>query len=434
MDQAIGHYPPEHKRSAALPLLHLWQEHFGYVSDQAITWIAAKLELEPINILELVTFYPMFRQAPAGRKHFRVCRTLSCAMAGAYPLMEKLAGLAKIDREHQGAGKHSPVSVSEDGEYSIEFVECLASCGTAPVCMVDDELCERVEPDKISALHDSCFALHAPPPHPQERRLIFQNIGREGYTIDLDCYVRNGGYDQLKKAITMSRADIVNEVKTSGLRGRGGAGFPCGVKWSFIKPDEQKADLPHLQRRRIRARHVQGPLHHPSGPAPADRGHDDLAASRSTCSTAYIYIRGEFPEGAQILETARSTKRAPQNFLGKNILGTGFDVRDLRPPRRRRLHLRRGNRPDRIARRQARLPAHQAALFPRRARPLPVPDDREQRRDALPREAHRRDGRRGIREDRPAEQHRHAHPLRQRRRRSGRVITKSRSARSRWAS
>src|SRR5690349_8277691 len=88
MNKAIGHYPPDQKRSASLPLLHLWQEHFGFISDQAVEWIAAKLGLEPINILELVSFYPMFRQQPAGKKHLRVCRTLSCAMAGAYPLIE----------------------------------------------------------------------------------------------------------------------------------------------------------------------------------------------------------------------------------------------------------------------------------------------------------------------------------------------------------
>jgi NADH:ubiquinone oxidoreductase subunit E len=56
MDEAIGHYPPDQKRSASLPLLHLWQEHFGYITDDAVTWIAAKLGLQPINILELVSF------------------------------------------------------------------------------------------------------------------------------------------------------------------------------------------------------------------------------------------------------------------------------------------------------------------------------------------------------------------------------------------
>jgi NADH-quinone oxidoreductase subunit E len=167
MDEAIGHYPAEHKRSASLPLLHLWQKHFGFISDDGVNWIAAKLALEPINILELVTFYPMLRQTPAGRKHIRVCRTLSCAMAGAYPLMEKLARLTNIDREHQGDGMHNPVSVSPGGEYSIEFVECLASCGTAPVVMVDDDLHEKVDAAKAKEIANQIKAAatkrgHAP--------------------------------------------------------------------------------------------------------------------------------------------------------------------------------------------------------------------------------------------------------------------------------
>ena len=90
MDAAIGHYPSDQKRSASLPLLHLWQEHFGCVDDDAVTWIAAKLGLQPINILELVTFYPMLKQTRLGKTHIRVCRTLSCAMAGGFELMENL--------------------------------------------------------------------------------------------------------------------------------------------------------------------------------------------------------------------------------------------------------------------------------------------------------------------------------------------------------
>ncbi len=383
MEQAIGHYPAEQKRSASMPLLHLWQEHFGYISDEGVNWIAAKLGLEPINVLELVTFYPMFRQEPAGRKHLRVCRTLSCAMAGAYPLMQKLAGLTKIDRGHQGAGMHNPISVSEDGEYSIEFVECLASCGTAPVCMVDDELHENVAPETAGALLSSNLRLGSgsvipsaardltdhsarpeqaapevareiplrppadrddkaqaegneaiPPfdqpstinhqPHPLERRLVFKNIGRDGYTVDLACYLQNGGYEQLRKAVTMPRAEIVNEVKTAGLRGRGGAGFPCGVKWSFIKPDEKKpiyliCNADESEPGTFKDRYI---IHQDP--------HQLLEGMLISCwalnvHTAYIYIRGEFPEGAKILEAAIEEARA-QNLLGQNLLGTGFDV------------------------------------------------------------------------------------------------------------
>src|SRR6267142_755917 len=108
IDEAITHYPVS-KRSASLPLLHLWQEHFGFISDEAITWIAAKLELEPVHVLELVTFYPMFRRQPAGRTHIRVCRTLSCAMAGSFELMENLCTTFGIQRPLEDAGTHNPI-------------------------------------------------------------------------------------------------------------------------------------------------------------------------------------------------------------------------------------------------------------------------------------------------------------------------------------
>src|SRR6476661_11070894 len=149
IDEVITHYPVS-KRSASLPLLHLIQEHFGYISDDAITWVAQKLELEPINILELVTFYPMFRQEPIGKHHIRVCRTLSCAMAGSYSLLKAFCRHANINPDQHGHNSH--VLKSQDGKYSVEFVECLASCGTGPVCMVQDSLLENVEPLNPAAI------------------------------------------------------------------------------------------------------------------------------------------------------------------------------------------------------------------------------------------------------------------------------------------
>jgi NADH-quinone oxidoreductase subunit F len=292
-----------------------------------VRWIAAKLELQPINILELVTFYPMYRQAPAGKKHIRVCRTLSCAMAGSYEVMGNACAAAGIIRHKDGNGMHNPISVSQDGEYSIEFVECLASCGAAPVCMVQDELIENVRPAVSSALltdHHSLITDHQPPPHPLEHRLIFKNIGRVNWTTDIDCYLRNGGYEQLKAATKMSRAEIVNEVKTSGLRGRGGAGFPCGVKWTFIKPEEKKpvyliCNADESEPGTFKDRYI---IH--------EDPHQLLEGILISCfalnaKIAYIYIRGEFPEGARILEHAIEEARA-NNFVGQNMLGTGFDV------------------------------------------------------------------------------------------------------------
>jgi NADH-quinone oxidoreductase subunit F len=338
MDEAIGRYPAEHKRSAAMPLLHLWQEHFGLINDEAVTWIAAKLGLQPINILELVSFYPMFRHQRAGKTHIRVCRTLSCAMAGGYQVMESLCTATGIQRksgsENGSKGTHNPISVSHDGNYSIEFVECLASCGTAPVCMIDDALHENIDPTSAADLISNpqsassspaaAGSQHSRPPHPLEHRLIFKNIGRPDWKTDIDSYLNDGGYEQLRKAVTMSREHIVNEVKTSGLRGRGGAGFPCGVKWSFIKPEEKKpiyliCNADESEPGTFKDRYI---LH--------EDPHQLLEGMAISCfavnaRTAYIFIRGEFPHGAKILERAIEEARA-HNFLGGNILGTGFDL------------------------------------------------------------------------------------------------------------
>ncbi|MGI8820046.1 MAG: NADH-quinone oxidoreductase subunit NuoF [Chthoniobacterales bacterium] len=164
---------------------------------------------------------------------------------------------------------------------------------------------------------------YAGSPHPLERRLIFQNIGRQDWSIDIDCYLRNGGYEQLQQAVGMSRGEIVNEVKASGLRGRGGAGFPCGMKWGFVKPDEKKpvyliCNADESEPGTFKDRYI---IH--------EDPHQLIEGMLISCfalnaRTAYIYIRGEFPEGARILERAIEEARA-QNFLGKDILGTGFD-------------------------------------------------------------------------------------------------------------
>lgn len=149
MDEVITHYPVS-KRSAVLPLLHLIQEHFRFISDEAVTWVANKLGLQPIQVIEVVTFYPGFRQSAPGKYHIRVCRTLSCAMAGSYELMDALCKEAKIDRSH--TDHHHPVALSADGKFSIEFAECLACCGFGPVCMVDDDFYEKVDPAKAKEL------------------------------------------------------------------------------------------------------------------------------------------------------------------------------------------------------------------------------------------------------------------------------------------
>ena len=148
IDELITHYPV--KRSASLMLLHALQEHFGWISPEAVEWTAKKLGLQPINIHELVTFYPMFRQEPAGKYQIKVCRTLSCALGGSKQLHEHFCQKLGLD-----AHKHG-LQTTKDGKFSIEFVECLASCGTAPVMMCNEDFYEGVSNAKADEIVVKC--------------------------------------------------------------------------------------------------------------------------------------------------------------------------------------------------------------------------------------------------------------------------------------
>ena len=148
IDELVTHYP--NKRSASLMLLHAVQGHFGYISREAVEWIAARLELQPINVYELVTFYPMFHAKPVGRYHLKVCRTLSCALGGSYELHEHFCRKLGLDPQAHGA------QTTKDGKFTVEFVECLASCGTAPVMMCNDAFHEGVSEKRADEILGEC--------------------------------------------------------------------------------------------------------------------------------------------------------------------------------------------------------------------------------------------------------------------------------------
>jgi NADH-quinone oxidoreductase subunit E len=147
-NELLTHYPQ--KRSASLMFLHAIQEHFGFVSREAMEWVAAKLDLQPINIYELVTFYPMFRQERQGKNQIKICRTLSCALGGSYKLHEFYCKKLGLDRHAQGP------QTTRDGEFTVEFVECLASCGTAPVMTCNDAFYEGVSEAKAEEILERC--------------------------------------------------------------------------------------------------------------------------------------------------------------------------------------------------------------------------------------------------------------------------------------
>ena len=148
VNELISHYPV--KRAASLMVLHAIQEQYGWISQASVEWAARKLELPPINLYEIVTFYPMLRQEPQGKYQIKVCRTLSCALGGAYELHKHFCAKLGLD-----AHKHGP-QTTKDGKFTVEFVECLASCGTAPVMMCNDAFYEGVSHKKADDIVAGC--------------------------------------------------------------------------------------------------------------------------------------------------------------------------------------------------------------------------------------------------------------------------------------
>src|SRR5882762_1707974 len=171
---------------------------------------------------------------------------------------------------------------------------------------------------------------------PQEYRLILKYADEPGYTPDIECYLRHGGYEALKKALAMppkmlpdgktmgAPERIRDEVKLSGLRGRGGAGFSCGLKWSFVdrksgKPIYLICNADESEPGTFKDRQIlyKDPHQMIEGMI--------LSCYANDVHLAYIYIRGEFVEGAKILNRALAEARA-KNYLGKKILGSGYDL------------------------------------------------------------------------------------------------------------
>src|SRR5690242_21726241 len=170
----------------------------------------------------------------------------------------------------------------------------------------------------------------------QEYKLILKHADEPGYTRDIECYLRHGGYNDLKKALTMPPKDLPDgkklspqeqireDVKISGLRGRGGAGFSCGLKWSFVdrksgKPIYLICNADESEPGTFKDKQIiyKDPHQMLEGMI--------IACYANNVHLAYIYIRGEFVEGARILNRALAEARA-NHFLGQNILGSNYHL------------------------------------------------------------------------------------------------------------
>jgi len=141
VETLLASYPE--KRATLLPLLWLVQEAYGYIAPERIQDVADIAAVTPTEVMECVTFYTMYHQAPVGKYHIRVCTTLPCALCGAEGLSEYLE--EKLGIEANG-------EPSEDGVWSLENVECLGACINAPMMLVNDREYYHLTRAKVDAL------------------------------------------------------------------------------------------------------------------------------------------------------------------------------------------------------------------------------------------------------------------------------------------
>ena len=142
-EATVARYPK--KEAALLPVLYLAQREFGHLGPEAIAYVAKLMDQAPARVHGVVSFYTMYNMKPIGRHHIQVCRTLSCALRGA----EKMTGFI------QNKLGIEPGQTTTDGRFTLSEVECLASCGTAPMMQVDDDYYEGLTEEKLTAILDS---------------------------------------------------------------------------------------------------------------------------------------------------------------------------------------------------------------------------------------------------------------------------------------
>ena len=150
VDNHIRKYP--HKMAATLPVLWMIQDKYNWISTNAMKYVANLLDVPDDHVYGVVTFYTMYNKKPMGKVHLQICTNVSCMLNGAYDIYNYISDKLKIKNKQ----------TTEDGMFTIEEVECLGSCGTAPMLQVNNrEFYENLEMQKIDSLLDELKSKHA---------------------------------------------------------------------------------------------------------------------------------------------------------------------------------------------------------------------------------------------------------------------------------
>ncbi|NNE67536.1 MAG: NADH-quinone oxidoreductase subunit NuoE [Pyrinomonadaceae bacterium] len=145
MKSHLTKYPEGRQRSALIPLLFVIQRERGWIDNPGVNFLARFLDLEVSDVWETATFYTMFNMRPIGKHHIQICKTLSCNIMGEPEITDHICSKLGIE----------PGGTTEDGKFTVTMVECLGSCGTAPMLQVGFDFHENLDREKVDELLDS---------------------------------------------------------------------------------------------------------------------------------------------------------------------------------------------------------------------------------------------------------------------------------------
>jgi len=146
VDAIVRRYPEGKQKSALLPVLHLAQEEFGWLSAETMDYVASLLKLEPIEVYEVATFYSMYNLKPVGRYMFEVCQTGPCMLNGSDDIIKYIGEKLSI----------KPGETTADGLFTLKTVECLGACGYAPMMQMGKTFREHLTKEKVDAIIEEC--------------------------------------------------------------------------------------------------------------------------------------------------------------------------------------------------------------------------------------------------------------------------------------
>lgn len=165
IEKIIARYPEGKHKSALIPVLHIAQAEFdGWLSPEAMNAVAAILKLQPVEVYEVASFYTMFNLKPVGKCLIEVCRTSSCWLRGANEIVEHIENKLNIKDGETTA----------DGMFTLKTVECLGSCGTAPMMMIGAQFHENLSYEKVDTILETCKTEN-------KRKTYFDNVKIDHY-------------------------------------------------------------------------------------------------------------------------------------------------------------------------------------------------------------------------------------------------------------